>query len=156
MPIIPLYEPIAKKILLSPLRATGATIRGVGHVAVGLGRGVHWVGEKVSVRRSDEDKYISQADWEEDLIKTEEEALKKERQKKINTGRLTECNEVGSLDASVHETGTEKDNHRAEDHDCGFKIFNEKGEKHWSGPEDDQASTVAASLVDEKVEKEFC
>ena len=37
-----------------------------------------------------------------------------------------------------------------------FKIFNEKGEKMWKDLEDDTSSSVAGSLVDEKIEKEFC
>ena len=35
-----------------------------------------------------------------------------------------------------------------------FKIFNEKGEKAWK--DDDQSSTTAASIFDEKTEKHFC
>lgn len=146
MPMIPMHEPLAKKIILSPLRATGATIRGVGHVAVGIGRGVHWVGEKVSVRRPEADKYVSEVEWKENLQRKTEEALR-ERQRKINKGRLTE--KGGNL---PHEASIEDDN-RKERPD--FKIFNEKGEKTWSVSEDDQASTIAPSWMDEKIAKEL-
>jgi hypothetical protein len=149
MPMVPLYEPIAKKILLSPLRATGATIRSVGHVAVGVGRGVHWLGEKVSVRRSEGDKYMTQGEWDEHIIKKKEAAVEK-RQKRINKGGLMGNGGVVSHDVSVDD---ERDEEEQRDE---FKIFNDKGEKTWSGSEDDRASTVAPSLVDEKIEMEFC
>lgn len=116
-----LHEPIRKKILLSPLRATGATIRGVGHVTMGLGKGIQWVGDKISVRRSEKQKFMPEADW----LKAEEEKKKRKEEKKSKR-------------------------------ECDFKIFNEKGEKTWESVENDTTSTVAPSLADEKVEKEFC
>jgi hypothetical protein len=153
MPMVPLHEPVAKKVLLSPLRVTGATMRGVGHITVGLGKGVHWLGDKVSIRRTEEQKFMPEADWldrEAALKKKKEEKkqMKKDKRevKPIGGTCGTTRYEANSSTGKVEQVCTRAD----------FKIFNEKGEKTWKDLEDDTASTVAASLVDEKLEKEFC
>jgi hypothetical protein len=142
MPMVALHEPTAKKVLLSPLRVTGATIRGVGYITMGIGRGVHWIGGKVSVRRSEKQKYMLEADWleaEEVKHKAKEEKKKQKQQKKEKKNCC-----AASIRTPAKVLGSD------------FNIFNEKGEKTWSDAEDDTASTVATSMVDEKVEKEFC
>ncbi|KAF7502191.1 hypothetical protein GJ744_006761 [Endocarpon pusillum] len=139
MPMVALQEPIGRKVLLSPLRATGATIRGVGHVTMGLGRGVHWFGDKISVRRSEKQKFIPEADW----LKAEEEKKKRKDEKKTYASSR---GSKGWMSARKEILNNERE----------FKIFNEKGEKTWKSVEDDTTSSVAPSLVDEKVEKEFC
>jgi hypothetical protein len=143
MPMVALHEPVAKKILLSPLRVTGATIRGVGHITMGLGRRVHWVGDKVSIRRSEEQKYMPEADY------LEAEEAKKKRKEEKDQRKRNRCGR--STKVENNKVNAEKEN-KAD----GFRIFNEGGEKTWKDSEDDTVSTVAASLVDEKVEKEFC
>lgn len=151
MPMVALHEPMAKKILLSPLRVTGATIRGVGHVTMGIGKGVHWVGNKVSFRRSEEQKYMPEVVWREKQAlkvkkKKEEEEKKQVQKNKKCCAKRTSL--MGTLNTNMD---TKKDNVASD-----FKIFNEKGEKTWKDMEDDTASTIAASSVDVKVEKEFC
>lgn len=160
--MVSLHEPTTKKLLLSPLRATGATIRGVGHVTMGIGKGVHWIGNQVSFRRSEEQQYMPEPDW------LEQEALKKMKQdkadlvvkkKKKNKNKDDEksCVKRGSTFASLCTRNVDTKNGNAVVGD--FKIFNEKGEKTWKDMEDDTASTLAPSSVDEKVEKvekEFC
>ena len=147
MPMVALHEPILKKIALSPLRVTGATIRGFGHGMVGLGRGVHFVGDKVSIRRSEEQKYMPETDWLEVEAAKKQSREEKKRQKKMNKRGCVRDDGVVRYEASTDTN--EKTT------DCDFKIFNEKGEKTWIESEDDTASAVA-STVDEKVEKEFC
>ncbi len=149
MPMVALHEPIAKKILLSPLRATGATIRGVGHVTMGLGNGMHWVGEKVSIRRSEEQKYMREAEWEEREEETRKRTEASKRMKEEKKQRKVRARD----NAVVRSEGSTKEK---EKNDVDFKIFNEEGEKTWKDVEDDVVSSVAGSLVDEKVEKEFC
>lgn len=157
MPMVSLHEPTTKKLLLSPLRVTGATIRGVGHVTMGIGKGVHWVGNQVSVRRSEEQKYMPEVEW------LEKEALKKMKlqvkadqilMKKNNKDDEKSCVKHKSIFAAllVGKVDNKTDNAAVRD----FKIFNEKGEKTWQDMEDDTASTLAPSSMDEKVEKEFC
>lgn len=150
--MIALHEPIAKKILLSPLRATGATIRGVGHMTMGIGKGVHWVGDKVSIRRSEDQKFIAEADWVEEVHgeerKKERERANELKKKQYMQKFFNRCNRNRGV---VREEAVTENKGKVSD----FKIFNEKGEKTWKDSEDDTASTVAASLVDEKIEKEF-
>lgn len=153
MPMVPLHEPAAKKVLLSPLRVTGATIRGVGHITMGLGKGVHWLGDKVSIRRTEEQRFMPEADWldrEAALDKKKEEKKQMKKDKREVKAIVGTCGTTrygaNSSSEKVEEVRTRAD----------FKIFNEKGEKTWKDLEDDTASTVAASLVDEKLEKEFC
>jgi hypothetical protein len=162
--MIALHEPIAKKILLSPLRATGATIRGVGHVTMGAGRAFHWVGDKVGMRRQETDKYIAEADYEAHMKKKTERTerawkkmtmrtTKKKQQKQRGEWGGKEGGEsVGDDRIGSHEVN------KYEKEESDFKIFNEKGEKTWNRGQDDGASTstATASLVDEKVEREFC
>jgi hypothetical protein len=142
MPMVVLHEPIAKKVLLSPLRVTGATIRGVGHATIGLGRGVHWIGNKISIRRSEKQKYMLEADW----LEAEEAKHKAKEEKKTKQKQQKKEKKKNGCSIKTPEKVVSPD----------FKIFNEKGQKTWSDSEDDTASTVAASMVDEKVEKEFC
>jgi hypothetical protein len=120
---------------------------------MGLGKGVHWLGDKVSIRRTEEQKFMPEADWldrEAALKKKKEEKkqMKKDKRevKPIGGTCGTTRYEANSSTGKVEQVCTRAD----------FKIFNEKGEKTWKDLEDDTASTVAASLVDEKLEKEFC
>jgi hypothetical protein len=161
--MIALHEPIAKKILLSPLRATGATIRVVGHVTMGAGRAFHWVGDKVGMRRQETDKYIAEADYEAHMKKETERTerawkkmtmrtKKKQQKQRSKWGGKEGGESVGDDRIGRHEVN------KNEKEESEFKIFNEKGEKTWYPRQDDGASTstATASLVDEKVEREFC
>lgn len=105
---------------------------------MGLGRGVHWIGNKVSIRRSEKQKYMPEPDW----LEAEEARKKRNEEKKQNKEKKRGCR----VRTKTQEKSMDRD----------FKIFNDKGEKTWTGSEDDTASTVAPSLVDEKMEKEFC
>ncbi len=95
------------------------------------------MGDKISVRRSEKQKFMPEADW----LKAEEEKKKKEKEKK---------------DQKDQKRRKEEKTLKSEG---DFKVFNEKGEKTWKSVEDDTttiSSSVAPSLADEKVVKEFC
>jgi hypothetical protein len=146
MPMVALHEPIAKKIFLSPLRVTGATIRGVGYLTMGAAGVLHLIGDKVAIRRKEEDKFMPEAEYLDEMM-TKEEA-KKEKAKHKKWKKCFKKNNG----AVKHEVSKNQEKDRETD----FKVFNEKGEKTWKDlVEDDNASTAAGSLVDEKLEKEF-
>lgn len=153
-PMFTTKEPVAKTILLSPLRVTGTTIRGVGQVTTSVGMGVQWIGEKVSMKRA----LVSEKDWQtqkEEKERRREDGLKKklEKTEQKRNRRRSWIGAIKVLNSRPKEK--EKD---AEIKGSDFKVFNEKGGKMWQEDrvEDDGSSTVAGSLVDEKVEKEFC
>lgn len=116
--------------------------------------GVQWVGEKVSMKRA----LVSEKDWQtqkEEKERRREDGLKKklEKTEQKRNRRRSWIGAIKVLNSRPKEK--EKD---AEIKGSDFKVFNEKGGKMWQEDrvEDDGSSTVAGSLVDEKVEKEFC
>jgi hypothetical protein len=131
MPMVAIHESVTKKVLLSPFRVTGATIKGVGHMYHGVGEGMCWIGDKVSMRKAENERWVAEADW----VKAKQ--VEAEIKKKVS---------------ACHKgiTGPEVGEKRGD-----FQIFNEKGEKAWKDS-DDGASTVAESVMDEKIQKEFC
>lgn len=180
MPMVALHEPIGKKLLLSPLRATGATIAGVGHLTMAVGKGVTWVGDKIRVPRREEDRYIEEPEAVEVVRrwragKQEREAAGKKggglgvrtRILRMVTGHYVCTGEGKCCDRKDMPIPDEKKKVSAGEKKLvieeDFKIFNEKGEKTWSKDVDVEVvstatTTRADSLVvgDEKCVKEFC
>lgn len=155
MPMVVLHEPVGKKIMLSPFRATGATIRGVGNMTIAVGKGVHWIGDKVSMRRSEEQKYMPEAEWKQ------KEALRKVKEERKSTEKKVKKGWAGFKAFKGANTNTKTTERGSKRSSLNFTIFNEKGQKTWEDMEDDSASTIAPSTVSvsvtgEKVEKEFC
>jgi hypothetical protein len=130
MPMVPIREPTVKKILLSPLRGTGALIQGVGHLTMGMGKGMKWVGKKVGCKRGEKGKWISQVEWEDRM--REVEALRKQGTVRKDSGIRGDDTKVGE-----------------------FSVYNERGEKTWTDVDGDAESTIAGSEVDEKAGKEW-
>lgn len=145
------HEPVAKTIALSPLRAAGTTIRGVGRVTMSMGMGMHWVGDKLTMRRPLESEEDRQEQGQEKARRRKEALMKK--QERNGPKHKSMGTWVRAIRTAKH--GANEKKAETKENDC--KIFDEKSEKTWRDLADDDASSaVARSLLDEKVEKEFC
>lgn len=152
MPMFARHESMGKKILLSPLRVTGATLRGASYLTMELGRGIYWIGDKASLRRTKGDRFVPESEYLEERRKKEEKAKKqaaKRAKKNVKRNKAgVDCKPPTDQEKTTYSTESD------------FKVFNEKGEKTWresaDGDDGFSTTTAAASLLDEKAEKEFC
>ena len=127
MPMVHIKEKKRVQVIKAPFRGVAAVVGGAGMAIKGVGKGLCWVGEKAHMGRSGQ--WVAEADLDKDG-KIKRQAAKKN-------------------DQSVGSGGEKKG---------VTSIFNEKGQLMWKDApiNDDNTSTAAGSIYDEKVVKEFC